>query len=34
MPIALYGYLLFPDIPEKTQAFFLSAEVRPFLPTT
>lgn len=26
MPIALYGFLVFPDLPRTTQAFYLSQE--------
>lgn len=28
MPIALYGFLMFPDVPTTTKAFYLSEEVR------
>lgn len=27
MPIALYGFLMFPDVPTTTKAFYLSEEV-------
>ena len=27
MPIALYGFLMFPDVPSTTRAFYLSEEV-------
>jgi MFS transporter, ACS family, pantothenate transporter len=27
MPIALYGFLVFPDVPATTKAFYLSEEV-------
>ena len=29
LPIALYGFLMFPDVPTTTKAFYLSEEVRP-----
>ena len=28
LPIALYGFLVFPDVPATTKAFYLSKEVR------
>ena len=31
LPIALYGFLIFPDVPATTKAFYLSEEVRPLL---
>lgn len=27
LPIALYGFLVFPDVPATTKAFYLSEEV-------
>ena len=30
LPIALYGFLMFPDVPTTTKAFYLSEEVRPY----
>lgn len=29
LPIALYGFLVFPDVPAITKAFYLSEEVCP-----
>ena len=28
LPIAFYGFLVFPDVPSRTKAFYLSEEVR------
>ena len=28
IPIALYGFIMFPDVPTTTKAFYLSEEVR------
>lgn len=33
LPIALYGFFIFPDVPATTRAFYLSAEVRTILLT-
>lgn len=33
IPIALYGFLVFPDLPHTTKAFYLSEEVSTFMAT-